>query len=193
MMGDRTVDNDGVARLFLYDDPAGVRDEIPTSTRHGIITSGDFDILSIAKGDEIKIYSDIQLPTLLLRNAEFTGYTIEASDHSGTATMTYFPIIDHVLISDDIGKSNVGVFDENDTPVADVRNLEYGKGYLYEYYTGTEYHEIHLVANCKCYEASDAEIEVPIELTKNGYSTVDLSQLEPGIYACGSSVFELTE
>lgn len=181
--------------LYLYDDYAGVPEDIPTETRTAIISAGDFPILEVSKNERIIYFDDgNNRSEVIFDDAPFVGYTVEASYHVG---LGFFPIVDSVMVFNSDNKHDIGIYEPGDIPVADIRKLEYGKKYLYEWFTGMDYHEMELVANCRCYFNPGSRLnggyKLPLELTKNGYATVDISELEPGTYVYIDAVFEIVD
>ena len=177
--------------LYIYDDiPV---DDPPTATTKAILSSDDFPILQVNKGEELHYYGDAD-ETMTISKTNFVGYSIPAC-RCGLSEL-YVPIDDHVYHGDTY-RNNIGVFDMDENPVSDVRDLEYGRDYKYEWYEGTEYHELKCIANCRCYDykyALENKIEISGKLTKFGYVAFDISNLEPGIYTSDlHSVFEVVE
>jgi len=184
-------DNTEDVLLYLYDN-MDVED-VPTTTTQAILSSGDFPILQVSKGEELHYYGDAD-ETMTIAKTNFVGYSIPACRY-GSSEM-YAPVDDHVYYGD-VYRNNIGVFDMDENPVSDVRDLEYGKDYKYEWYEGTEYHELKCIANCYCYDykyALDNKIDISGKLTKFGYVAFDISNLEPGFYTSDlHSVFEVVE
>lgn len=187
-------DNTETMSLYLYD-AKELNAEIPSRVRKAITSAGDFSILQVSRKEELRVYNEYVINEMSLVKSEYVGYTIPART-AGLGTTDYFPMIDHVMLS--INRNDMNVFDTNDNLVADVHDLEYGRTYLFEYYSGTEYHEIEVVADSKCYTNPkpnhDNTVSLPLELTKFGYAAVDISSLEPGFYTLmESTVFEVVE
>lgn len=177
--------------LYLYDAAGKVPDEIPTNTRDAILSSADFPILQVGKDEELHFYGG-EKEFIEISKVDFVGYTIPACFYGMPAS--YAPVIDHVIYTD-VARNNIGVFDADENPVDDVRNLEYSKEYKYEWYEGTSYNEVQYRANCSCYRVNYSETyKIPGELTKFGYIKFDISSLEPGFYTRGlHAVFEIVE
>ena len=175
-------------KMYLVDSSKGLNSEIPSATRRAIVTSGDFSPLQIHRDDPLVIFSDKYVS---LGKVTFVGYTIPAID--GDQALKYYPVVNNRL-PNNLFKDHIGVFTLDEHPVDDVRDLEYGKEYLYECYLDTEYRELKVVADSKCYAVERDETLFTAEPTKLGYFTIDISSLEPGFYAYnGITVFEIVE
>ena len=182
------------AMLYLRDDESGVRESIPTLTRNAIVSSGDFPALQIHRDNPLLVFGKPSVEKLFFEKIDFVGYTIPACD-SPDATLAYYPVVNNFL-ANNVDKDHIGVFNLDDSPVEDVRNLEHGKEYLYECYLGTEYREIKIKADSRCYRIDkDKKVELPMSITKFGYFTIDISGLESGFYTCPihNSVFEIVD
>lgn len=181
--------------LLYLGDTDELDDDIPSGVRKAITSAGDFPILQVSKNEKLEVYNQYMINEVDFVKSEFVGYTIPARD-GGNGANDYFPVIDHVM--PDVNRNDMNVFDLNDNLVADVHDLEYGKTYSFEYYSGTEYHEMEVVANSRCYTnpkpKNDIRIALPIELTKANYAVVDISSLEPGFYVIQeNTVFEVVD
>lgn len=175
--------------LYVYDTEQ-MPNNIPTDNRKGIVASGDFPIMQVSKGEELHYYGEAE-NSLKFYKIDFYGYTIPAC-YCGMP-ISFSPIIDHVRYNEMHG-DNIGIFDMDEDPVVDVRNLDYGEDYKYEWYEGTKYNELQYTANCRCYTKDTSNMyKVPGTLTKFGYVAFDISDLEPGFYTRGHAVFEITE
>lgn len=190
--------NEKVDMALYMSDGAELSENIPTDSRECIVASGDFPILQVGRDDEVIMYSASSVDDITIYGASFVGYTIPAFQSGEGVRVSYFPVIDHVY-PNGINRENMGVFDLNEKPVSDVHDLEYGKSYKYEWYSGAEYNEVDLYANSRCYVRNPEETyTISSELTKNGYVTFDFSSFEPGIYSygigpLGETVFEIVE
>jgi len=187
--------SDTEGMLLYLGDTDELDDDIPSGVRKAITSAGDFPILQVSKNEKLEVYNQYMINEVDFVKSEFVGYTIPARD-GGNGVNDYFPVIDHVM--PDVNRNDMNVFDLNDNLVADVHDLEYGKTYLFEYYSGTEYHEMKVVANSRCYTnpkpKNDIRIALPIELTKANYAVVDISSLEPGFYVIQeNTVFEVVD
>ncbi|MBR3323953.1 hypothetical protein IKG24_00210 [Candidatus Saccharibacteria bacterium] len=185
------------ASLYVMDEVTSDSVEVPTKNEECLISCGDFPILKIHRNETLYGYNATGLN---FYRASFVGYTIQASRRPRNSGLSYFPIIDHRFLqtSDPLAtetKEHIGLYDLNDNPVEDVHDLNYGEEYLFEYYVRTEYREFREVADCRCYALKKSELAYRIdgELTKNGYVTFDISEVEPGLYTAGSSVFEIVD
>lgn len=187
------VEND-YALLYLRDDKKGLRDDIPSATRYAIVSSGDFPALRVHRGDQLMVFGKPMIEKMFFEKADFVGYTIPACDSPGT-TLAYYPVVNNYY-ANNVDKDHIGVFDLNDVQVEDVRNLEQGKEYLYECYIGTEYRELKVRADSRCYSLDSGEyVELPMQITKLGYFTIDTSSLELGFYTSSeyNAVFEIVD
>ena len=179
-------------KAFLYLLDPNEKNDVATSISGRIITSsGDFPIFKVSKNEEIRVYSNDTLDKIRFSSANFYGYTINAS-HIGDS---YRPVVNYVAGYDQTltNGENVSICDMNDQPVADIYNLEQGKKYKYVWYKGTEYHEMIVVADSRCYSRDEKAIYVPTKPTKNGYFVTNLSDLALGTYYSLYSVFEVTD
>ena len=169
----------------IHDVPSGLSGIVATS-------AGDFPIFKISKNEEIRVYNKHTIENISVSPVSYYGYTINATHIDGT----YRPIIDcdASVEKGAVGAKKPSVCDMSGNPVSDVYNLEYGKEYMYSWYKGTEYHEIKMVADSRCYAFNDPDVpvQVPINYTKNGYAVMDISKLPLGIYCLGNGIFEIT-
>ena len=182
--------------LLYLSDFYEINDDIPSKVRRVVVSAGDFPILQVSRNEKLEVFNQYMIDEVVFAKSEFVGYTIPAVD-GGNGANDYFPIIDHVM-PNNFSRNNMNVFDTGDNLVADVHDLEYGKTYLFEYYTGTEYHEVEITADSRCYVhpevSDDGKIALPIELAKANYAVVDISSLEPGFYTImGNTVFEVVD
>ena len=177
----------GLAFLFIGDDDY-IRD-ISTQTPKAIVSTGEFPLLKIKKGEIAREYVRfVNGGSMTVRKANPAGYTVGVFGYRSGQPV---PIVNHVgLIVP--GPQNVSVCDMKDNPVEDFRDLDYGQHYKVEWYEGVKYNESEEIANWRCYEYDDEVIELPMELTKENYGAIVLD-LEPGFYVCGSEVFEVVE
>lgn len=180
-----TTDSVGIYLRDVED----VISDVPTNARHATVTCGDFSPLKLHRNDSIVIFGEASTK---FYKAEFVGFTIPA--YQADTDEKYYPIVDHVMPNNKL-IDYPGLFTLDEQPVEDVRNLEYGKEYLYEYYIGTDYYEIKTVADAKCYTTLRDSVILESRPTKNGYFTVDISSLEPGFYANFTSdvIFEIVD
>lgn len=169
-----------------------LKSSIPSAARNTMITAGDFSPLQIHRDDILAVFGDSYGESVVLQKLDFVGYTIPAPQLDQSDN--YYPVVNHVL-PNNIIENNSGVYTLEEEPVDDVRNLEYGKKYLYECYIGTEYREMEMTATSRCYSV-DRKSKVKLEITpaKNGYFVIELSNIEPGFYTCGlETVFEIVD
>ena len=150
---------------------------VPTEATDAITLIGDFPTYYVDMGEELRVYNSNPIEEIDIEKLEFYGYTIPAIGRQST----YFPLRDRVLCGLS-GITNVALLTSDGDPVNDVRKLEYGKDYVFEWYEGTEYHSEIYSANCRCYIKDGSSLKVPVKMTKNGYGVVDLTGLEPGSY-----------
>lgn len=173
-----------LAYLYVTDIVKSPSDPIVTN-RMDLISLGDFPIIKVRQGEVARVYNSYSVPKNVdLVPTEKIGYTIRAFLRSGGAG--YLPVLNDTLAGGQMYGDNIGVFDMNDNQVADARDLVYNQNYKYEYYNGTEYHEIIMPANCSAYKyhadgRSADTISLPVELTKNGYAEFSFD-VAPGIY-----------
>ncbi|MBQ3292741.1 hypothetical protein IJG93_00310 [Candidatus Saccharibacteria bacterium] len=162
--------------LYLYDQRE--ISDVPTKATNALISIGDFPIYYVDSGEELRVYSDEPLEEVEIKQAEFYGYTIPATGRQ----VTYFPIQDYIYEGLDGNITDPAVLTADGNPVEDVRKLEYGKQYMFEWYEGMDYHSQTLAATSRCYLVDDDNlaIKVPVKKTKEGYGIVDLSEVEPG-------------
>lgn len=80
--------------------------------------------------------------------------------------------------------SQINVVDKDGNSVEDIRNLKYSEEYNVFWYSGTQYTEVLLTANCSCYNIMENSegIDIAGRLTKNGYAIYDLSGVPAGFY-----------
>lgn len=184
-----SIDSDTVDLFFT--DVMDVIDGVPTDARMATVTIGDFSPLKLRKKDDkIVVFGNGQ--TLFFK-MEFVGYTIPAAQLD--VEDGYYPIVDHIKPNNKIIE-HPGLFTLDEQPVEDVRKLEYGEKYLYEYYIGTDYYEIETVANARCYKALQDSVGLEMLPTKLGYFEIDISGLEPGFYSpigMEEAVFEIVD
>lgn len=176
--------------LYLSDDNS-IKD-IPTGlSGRSEVSAGDFPIFKVSKKEEVRVYNKNVLDEIELSTANFYGYTLNATHINGS----YRPVIDYEVTAERgiVGAKKPSVCDTNDQPVADVYDLEYGKEYKYNWFKGTEYHEMTVKADSQCYAVNKNRIQVPVELSKKGYAVMDISGLAPGTYCWQKSVFELID
>lgn len=168
------LSENGDTKLYLYDQE-DVKD-VPTEATNALISVGDFPVYYIDPGEELRIYSSQPIEHVTLKGAEFYGYTIPA-----IGRYIYFPIRDHLYTELEDGLTNPAVLTPDGDPVEDVRKLEYGKQYMFEWYENTKYHSQTFAANSRCYLVDDDNLafNVPVKPTEDGYSIVDLSEVEP--------------
>lgn len=178
---------------YLYCPDVQEIKDVPTNATGKIATSaGDFPIFEVSKNEEIRVYNKDVVDEIELFPASFYGYCVNAT-HVGNS---YRPIINYELGVDRgiIDAERPVIYDMNDNPVSDVYNLEYSQDYKYGWFEGTEYHEISLWAGSRCYTVDkNTRVQVPVELTRNGYAVMDVSGLTPGIYSWQNSVFQITD
>lgn len=181
--------NNDEVKVYL-DDVKELDEYVPSATRDGIVTSGDFSPLKIPRGAQLAIFGK-SINTRFFK-MDFVGYTIPA--FQADTAMKYYPVVNHMM-PNNILINHPGVFTLDGESVEDVRNLEYGKEYLYECYLGTDYRELKVVANARCYTAQGDAISLAVEPSKLGYFVVDSSELDPGFYICQGceAVFEIVE
>ena len=182
-----------VALLYMRD--MEMPDDVLTSREIGYVSAGDFPILKVRPDDEVRYYSVTGVPAsqISMRPMNFYGNTIMAIEMQPY----YAPLRNNLLSPSKMAGGNPGVFSLDDVPVDDVRKLEYGKEYKYVYYTNTTYHEEVMEANCRAYTDGDGATILQVTMTKNGYATIDMSLLEPGLYRTFdpliTNVFEIIE
>ena len=142
-------------------------------------------------GEELRMYSSQPVEKVSMKRAQFYGYTIPATGRQ----VTYFPIIDFEYAGLNGNITRPAVLTPDGNPVEDVRRLEHGKEYMFEWYEGMEYHSKTFAADSRCYIVDDDDLAffVPVNMTKNGYGIVDLSEVEPGgnTYTINGLPFEL--
>ena len=173
-IGEDLSENDDT-KLYLYDQE-DVKD-VPTEATNALISVGDFPVYYIDPGEELRIYSSQPIEHVTLKGAEFYGYTIPA-----IGRYIYFPIRDHAYTELEDGLANPAVLTPDGDQVEDVRKLEYGKQYMFEWYENTKYHSQTFAADSRCYLVDDDNLafNVPVKPTDDSYSIVDLSEVEPG-------------
>lgn len=70
----------------------------------------------------------------------------------------------------------------------DVGSYVEGEMYLVSWFTGTQYNEVNLVADCTKYECTDGDAyELEGTPTKDGYASYDLSEVKSGLYKTSDS------
>ena len=184
------------ANLYLMD--SGKVGILPTNTPKAYVSAGDVPLLKVSKSDKVIAYG---IQRIELTETSFAGYTIDAHERA-FGSLEFMPTIDHTLIPTDgeianQSKHDFGIFDANENQVEDFRNLTYGEEYTFTWYSGTECHQIVKVADCHCYPIDESvsakTYTIKGSLTKNGYAEFDLSEVDPGIYTCGGSVFEVVD
>ncbi len=183
------------AFLFMFDQVKIT--DVPTASTKTLVTAGDFPLIKVNRNERVRLYSTTTVTHLGIVPTKQIGYTIEAIAHSDIGM--YSPVLNKVMTTSQIVGTHPSVCDMTDTPVADVHDLEYGQKYKYIWYEGTEYHEMTLTADCKCYDwptnnpLDSRVINLPVILGKDGYATVDFSGAEPGIYCAvpGGALFEV--
>lgn len=179
--------------MIYLSDVIELKDTIPSVAKKAIVTCGDFSPLRVHRNDSLAVFGDSAGTPVSFLKADFVGYTIPAIQVD--QSMNYYPVVDHILPNNLI-ENHSGVFTLDETPVEDVRKLEYGSEYLYECYLGTEYREIKLQANSRCYTFDKNNgIQFTAEPTKFGYFAIDISSLEPGFYTYSpcNVVFEIVD
>lgn len=176
---------------YFLRDIIKLKDDIPSETRDALVTAGDFLPLQVHRSDSLVMFGK-PVDSIDLFRLDFAGYTIPATQVD--QTNNYYPVINHNR-PNNIVENHAGVYTLEEEPVEDVRDLEYGKEYLYECYIGTEYRESKLVANSRAYSLNRRDaVELSAETTKFGYFLVDISNLETGFYTYRSNtVFEIVD
>ena len=175
--------------LYITDDSNDWSEEqAPTNIDRAIVSAGDFPVLQVGRNEQLCYFGKIKERLELYKTSDPT-YTIPAGRRG-----KYAPIIDQVFYGRPT-KGHTSVVDMDENVVGDVRNLEYGTDYKYEWFEGADYHEYQFVANCRCYNRRNTEeYEIYGELTKFGYVAFDISDLEPGNYIFNwDTVFEIVE
>ena len=149
------------------------------------ISAGDFPAFALSRNEEVRVYDSngfINDGDLYVKKASFVGNTIEVFKfEEGRA----HPVINNVPDGDSQSRidtyhmTDAGIFDMNDNPVENYRDLNYGDNYKFEWFNGTEYHELVYPATCRCYHVEEKEqkIQLPTKKTKNGYLSADMSLL----------------
>lgn len=150
----------------------------------GYLSYGEVPVPIVEKGDLIIGYFSEEPFTLTLQKLEFHGYTLPVllGDYGKVGSEKYGPDgVSNILRGKD---SDFTIVDNTGGKPSDVRNLEYGKEYTVSWYSGTQYNEEKMIANCSyyTYPNRDERITLNGELTKNGYVTFDTSSLSPGFY-----------
>jgi len=188
--GDNSTE-DGL--LYITDNTSNWSEEnAPTVIQPATVAIGDFPVLQVSRNEQLHYFGDAK-ETLKLSKTGDSTYTIPAGYRG-----KYAPIIDQVFYERPT-KGHTSVVDMDENVVSDVRNLEYGEDYKYEWFEGTDYYEQQFTANCRCYDRRDiVDYKISGELTKFGYVAFDISGLEPGFYIFyyrdgGDAVFEITE
>lgn len=144
------------------------------------LTFGDVPLLTLAEGDVVISYNN----TLLrLRRAELVGYTICVwPDGNNMALVSDYDSLNATAVD---AKSFI-VLDQNGKSMTDYRNLNYGETYVVSWFTGTQYNEIEMSANCKSFRVEQPttswDYEFEGQITRDGYATYDLSELPSGVY-----------
>lgn len=153
----------------------------------------ELPILSLEEGDVVYGFTDDgSVPRLSLRKAsKMPGYTIPLSidndgdtlviDEDGQYIMLWKLDISVLEITDEDGNNLSIEVNEDDNNLPSLHNLEKGKVYTFGYYEGIYFQGYNLISNSVEYEIGKDEIEVPGEITKEGY-IYDFSGIEPGLY-----------
>lgn len=176
--------SEGASASLYLDDQREISD-VPTEAKEAWISVGDFPVYYLDSGEELRYYDKEVVDTLEFYPVEFYGYTICATGRQEL----YYPIENHTYGSLPGNLSNPAVYNMDGTPVEDVRKLEYGKPYTYEWYEGQDYHSQTMIADCRCYLVNRSPIEATVSRTKSGYQIVDLSNLKPGLYTSVNEIF----
>ena len=150
-----------------------------------LITAGDFDIIEVNRDEEVRYYANTPADVVSIQDAEFIGYTVQAIVHSDNNLFS--PILDQTITGGQFRRSsNAALKDMNDNPVADVRMLNYGDVYKYEWYVGMDYNVMTLIADSKAFivlnDSPERIHNLPLQMTKEGYEVTDFSSLAPGYY-----------
>jgi hypothetical protein len=153
----------------------------------------ELPILSLEEGDVVYGYTDDgSVPKLSLRKAsKMPGYTIPLSidndgdtlviDEDGQYIMLWKLDISILEITDEDGNNLSIEVNEDENNLPSLHNLEKGKVYTFGYYEGIYFQGYNLISNSVEYEIGKDEVEVPGEITKEGY-IYDFSGIEPGMY-----------
>lgn len=169
--------------LYVYD-PNKNRD-VPTNASSTLyISCGDFQVIEVSKSEEIRIYSQYAVDTKSFVPVDFYGYTVKAVHATGISEGgSIYTLVDATIPRENlVTGNNPSLCDMSGNSVADVHDLEYGQEYLYGWFEGTQYYETPLIASCKCFVETGNIVDAPVNLTKMGYSIVDVSGLAPGYY-----------
>ena len=143
---------------------------------------GEVPIPFLEQSDNLIVYSSAgSIPVLELIPVNVIGYSYYVSQvdsnvylsdlESGSTACIPRVLYDTVQVSD----STTGEVVEGDL----VKN---GK-YTLSWYSGTEYHEFAVTANCTCYQRETVSpISLDGTLTKEGYALYDFGIIPPGLY-----------
>lgn len=115
-----------------------------------------------------------------LTKVDLIGYTVPViiNDSADRRATTLDDGTTFVVASD---LSEINIVDKDGEVVEDVRNLKYGEEYTVFWYSGTQYTEVKMVANC-CYRETGEIVKIAGKVTKDGYATYDLSGVPVGLY-----------
>ena len=159
-----------------------------TTTREDMISFGDVPVPVLMDSDKIVMFSTGgDVPQLPVMRMAFKGYTIPLIREGSVIRM--YNLDDHTENNyierrkDKI--NNLSVCDSAENVVPDERDLERGMTYTISWFSGTQYEETTLVANCNYYVVEQGAEYKYLDgaLTKNGYVEFDLSDFPAGLYS----------
>lgn len=190
-IGSAGTNTDRIGRLFIRDSSSA---KMPTNTPFARITIGDLPILQISRTEKI---GDFDTDTLSLTKTSFVGYSISVVERANNTEAVF----NSNRSDEDVElafsqKEGCGVSDLSGNPVKDFRNLEYKEDYIFHWYSGAEYHEVTMKADCKVFKDRENywESDIVLQGEQNGeYFEFDLSELKPGFYLTSYGVFELVD
>lgn len=148
----------------------------------GFFSYGNVPVPVYKQGDKIVSYSTKGVPSLQLRKVDFYGYAIRLK-----STSDKYIVFDTAIGPVSFPIDGTSIKNSSGEVVEDIFNLNEGDIYTISYYEGTQYKEITLPADSKCYaqesgRLDDPEYEIEGTLTENGYAEYDINEVEPGFY-----------
>lgn len=185
----------GYVKNFLKDE-GDVR-LAPTDHPSAYLSFDGARLLPVHQDDVVIGYSTDNMELI---EVNFGGFTVPIVERtSGPKSLEFVPVVNRELPTEDSEiaqqeKTNIQIVNMDGTPVQDIRILENGKMYKYTYMVDDKYYEIELKANCEYYGRGSKRRKYIISkyMDESGYySYYDLRGVEPGLYACNETVFEV--
>ena len=151
------------------------------------VSMGDIPIPKLEPGDEVRYYSTVSKDTMAIP-AEVVGTTFK---HFGPAVGGTALVLDMYNIYNLLVDKYIEVTDEagNEVPIND---LTFGEKYVVSWPEGSTLKTLDVVADSHYIRYNKYNFKpVKGEATKDGYSILDMSVLEPGLYHMAGGLIEI--